>query len=53
MDWKLQTEMILSNDSLRNSGILVLLNKERISELHSSGNLFLLKISSYEKLTKR
>ena len=32
--------------------ILVLLNKEKISELHNSEVLFSVKILSYEKLTK-
>ena len=45
-------QMILSNDSLRNSGILVLLNKEEIPELHNSEILFSLKIPSYKILTK-
>ena len=44
--------MILSNDSLRNTGILVLSNKEGIPELHNSEILFSVKISSYEKLKK-
>ena len=44
--------MILSDDLLRNSGILVLLNKEKIPELHNSEILFLLKIPSYENLKK-
>ena len=45
-------QMILSNYSLRKTGILVLSNKEEIPELHNSEMLFSVKISSYEKLTK-
>ena len=44
--------MILSGDSLNNSGILVLLNKEKIPELHNWEILFSLKIPGFKKLTK-
>ena len=44
--------MILSNDSLHDSEILVLLNREKISELPNLEILFSLKILSYQKLTK-
>ena len=46
-------QMIPSDDLLRNSGILVLLNKEKIPELHNSEILFSFKIPSYENLKKR
>ena len=42
--------MILSNDLLRNLGILVLLNKEKILELHNSEILFSLKIPELRKI---
>ena len=44
--------MILSDDLLHNSGILMLLNKEKIAELHNSEILFSLKIPSDKKLMK-
>ena len=45
--------MILSNDSLRNSGMLVLLNKEKIPELHKLGNFIFIKNSELRKINEK
>ena len=45
--------MILSSDSLRNSGILVLLNKEKIPELHKLGNFVFTKNSELRKINEK
>ena len=45
--------MILSNDSLRNSGMLVLLNKEKIPELHKLGNFIFIKNFELRKINEK
>ena len=45
--------MKLKIPELCNSGVLVLLNKDKISELRNSEISFSLKIPSYEKLMRK